>query len=69
MTTFSKNVKIFMIKSDIENPKLGFESPDPGEHSETISFLRKIWMKSRNYNLAYFLERKITLKKRKPPYN
>jgi len=34
-----KNVDIFITKSDIENPKLGFESPDPEELSETPSFL------------------------------
>ena len=47
--------------SDIENPKLGFERSDPGEHSENISFWEKIWMKSRNYDLAYFSVRKIAL--------
>ena len=41
MTTFSKNVKIFITKSEIENPKLGFESLDPSEHSKTISFSGK----------------------------
>ena len=41
MTTFSKNVKIFITKSDIENPELGFESPGSSEQSETISFSGK----------------------------
>ena len=60
MTTFSKNVKIFITKSDIENPKLGFESPDPGEHSETISFWGKnLSEKSKTWILAYFSVRKI----------
>ena len=38
-----KNVKIFMSKSDMKNLTLGFESPDPGERFETISFFGKKW--------------------------
>ena len=30
---------------DIENPKLDFEKPESGEHSENISFFEKILKK------------------------
>ena len=31
-----------MNTSDIENPKLGFESPESGDHFKNISFFEKI---------------------------
>ena len=62
MTTFSKNVKIFITKSDIENSKLGFESPDPSEHSETISFSGKIWMKGRKHGFGLFFRKENSIK-------
>ena len=41
-----KNQKIFMNTSGIENPKLDFENPESGEHSENISFFeKKFWKK------------------------
>ena len=45
-----------MNTSDIENPKLGFESPGSGEHSENISlFGKKIEKKVQTWFKQFFL--------------